>query len=153
MRISEVAACRRRHGSSLRYVSHRGDDRGSGITCRETRAIQEEGGMTDCYIHAEITRFVENYPPGIIECRFSDANNRDWFFVGKFYDFTDEELSSESVYPRSGFIPCEIISRWTDEHGRVLAEVETDQIQSWRSHESVDGHSRFIVLADQLENH
>jgi len=108
--------------------------------------------MTNWFIRAEIVRRVDNDPqPGIVECRFDDASGRTWSFVGKCYDFTDKNLWSDSIYPQPGYLVCEIVSRRTDEHGCQLAEVDTGQIKLPVGHESLDGHSRFTLLAEQLE--
>jgi len=108
--------------------------------------------VTDWCVRAEIIRWVDDDPwPGIVECRFSDATGRTQSFVGKFYDFTDQDLSARTSYPVLGYIACEIVSRQRNDQGIEVAEVETDQIKSWRAHESVDGFSRFVVMSDQLE--
>jgi hypothetical protein len=93
---------------------------------------------------------VDNDPqPGIVECTFSDADGREWKFVAKFYDFTNVDLWSDSIYPQPGFVACEILSRDTDKSGREIAEIDTDKPD--RGRDSVDGVSQFRVFADQLE--
>ena len=94
---------------------------------------------------AQITRFVENYPPGLVECRFIDRFGHEWRDVVKFYDVTDDEIGPESEYPRAGHIACEILSRGYDEAGREVAEIESD----WMTSE--EGVTRFHVFADQLK--
>jgi len=108
--------------------------------------------VTDWSVRAEISRWVDDDPqPGIVECRFTDATGRTQSFVGKFYDFTDQDLSARSSFPVPGYIACEIVSRRRNDQDIEVAEVETDQIKSWRAHASVDGLSRFVVKSDQLE--
>jgi hypothetical protein len=109
--------------------------------------------MTNWFIRAEIARWADSDPqPGIVECRFDDANGRTWSFLGKYDKFTDKNLWSDSIYPQPGYLACEIVSRRTDEHGCQLAEVETSRIKLTLGHESMDGHSRFTILAEQLES-
>jgi hypothetical protein len=90
-----------------------------------------------------ITAFVENYPPGIVGCEFTDINGRICKFEIKFYDISDDELNEGSVYPVPGVLGCDSVLRMTDEKGRSIAEIET----SWAS---VDGVDKFRVSADQL---
>jgi hypothetical protein len=103
------------------------------------------------FVRAKITRWVDHEPPpGIVECCFEDATGHTHSFIGKYYDFTDANLWSDSSYPQAAFVACEIITRRAED-GQDLAEIETDPIPSGRGHESDAGKSRFVVYGSQLE--
>lgn len=89
-------------------------------------------------------------PPGIVECTFEDAAGQTHSFIGKYYDFTEAELWSDSSYPQSGFVACEVVARWEND-GLEFSEIETDSISSGWGHESNDAKSRFVVENRQLE--
>jgi hypothetical protein len=99
------------------------------------------------FVRCEIAGWVSDDPqPGIVECKLVDASGHNWTFVGKFYDFSNEELSSESVYPQAGYVACKVVKRDAGERG--LVEIDTDDVL--RGRESEEGRSRFQVSLDQL---
>jgi hypothetical protein len=101
------------------------------------------------FVRAQITQWVDHEPqPGIVQCVLLDATGRKWTFVGKYYDFTNAELSSDCLYPQEGYLACEVISRDRDETGRETADIDTDKPR--RGRESEEGVARFRVFSDQL---
>jgi len=95
----------------------------------------------------EITRFVDEYQPGIVECVLVDAFNQSHTFVEKVPYVSAENLLSDSKYPCAGSINCELEAEFTDANGRLLARVDTDRPDSV---ESVAGESKFVVLSSQV---
>lgn len=98
-------------------------------------------------IRATITRFVENYQPGIVECRFTDAHGTEHIFVLKMPYVTSEHLAADSLYPIPGSIACRIIDTRETIQGQRVVIVDTDEPDAI---ESSTGISRFEVFADQL---
>jgi|SRR5271170_1454044 len=98
-------------------------------------------------IAATIVRWVDDHQPGIVECRFDDRLGQTWLFHEKLPVVSGEPLDRESLYPRPGLIGCQVIARGNDEKGREIVEVDTET--PWGI-SSLDGVSRFHVLADQL---
>jgi hypothetical protein len=104
--------------------------------------------MSHWYVRTQITRWVDDHFPGIVECRFADRFGREWLFIEKLPVVGgDLSLNADSAYPQPAFIGCEVISRRYDDTGREVAEIDTDQ--PWGI-ESEDGVTRFQVFADQL---
>jgi len=114
-----------------------------------------EAGWVDgriWFVRGEIVRWVDNEPqPGIVEFQLTDSSQKIWSFVGKFYDFTTEEIASDSYYPREGFVGCVIISRTLNEYGREVVQIDT--ATPFRGRETDDGTSRFTVFFEQLVLH
>lgn len=101
------------------------------------------------FVRATITRWVDSDPqPGIVECVFDDAAGRRWSFIGKYYDFTQEELGETSAYPQPGYIACGVTARGRDEQMRDIAHIDTDAPERGRASE--EGASEFDVLAELL---
>jgi hypothetical protein len=98
-------------------------------------------------INVTIVRWYENYPPGIIECQFSDRFGKSWHLAVKFYDATDKELYPESEYPLPGAILCKVLSGSRLEDGRATAVIELEIPFQNLTHEGVDC---FEVFAEQL---
>jgi hypothetical protein len=100
------------------------------------------------YVRAAITRWVDDYQPGIVECRFTDRFGHEWTIVEKLpVVTTDESVWSNRQFPQPAFIACEIVSRKRDEAGNEIAEVSTEK--PWAI-EALDGTTKFQVLASQL---
>lgn len=99
------------------------------------------------YLPVQIDRFVDQYPPGIIECHFEDARGRTHTIVDKFPYFTDQDLWQDSSYPQPGLLQCQVLHRSTDPRGRAVAQVS---IEEPHHIETTEGLSTFTVLADQL---
>lgn len=95
----------------------------------------------------EITRFVDEYQPGIVECTLVDALGNTHSFVEKAPIVSDKDLWSTSTYPCLGEINCEIEEEWQDDDGRSLVRISTDQ--PWHV-ESTNGENKFVVLLSQM---
>jgi hypothetical protein len=91
-----------------------------------------------------IVRFVDDSFPGWVECQFADAAGRVHTIVDKYPTFTPEMLDSQSQYPRSGEVQCEILNRSQDARGEELVQIRMPGI------ESTEGLSEFVVLSTQL---
>jgi hypothetical protein len=104
-----------------------------------------EGHVVELIV--EITRFVDDHFPGIVECAFLDAGGRRHLVVDKVPVFTLEDLFADSVYPRPGIIRCQIEREWTDEDGCRLAFIRTENPSGV---ETAEGLSTFTVLRSQL---
>jgi hypothetical protein len=94
-----------------------------------------------------ISRFVDEYQPGFVECELTDAQGELHSFLEKVPVVTKENLWFSSSYPQPGAIPCTVEAEWKDEQGRLLCRVSTEQPFHV---ESTAGHSCFVVLASQV---
>lgn len=94
----------------------------------------------------EISRFVDEYQPGIVECVLVDALGQTHIFVEKAPVVSKEDLLSTSVYPRPGAIECEIEEEW-EEGKRSLVRVNTGR--PWGI-ESSAGEMCFVVSSSQV---
>jgi hypothetical protein len=99
------------------------------------------------YLGVEISRFVDEYQPGVVECRLVDAHGRTHLIVEKVPVVTTEGLGSDSRYPKPGAVACEVEMQWEDSDGRSLVRVNT--ARPW-SVESTEGATSFVVLSSQL---
>lgn len=62
-------------------------------------------------VRIEIVRYTDDWQPGFVECRITDAAGRVWSFEEKVPLVTDEYLDATSAYPRPGSIGCAVLSR------------------------------------------
>jgi len=72
-------------------------------------------------ICVQITRWVSDDNPGIVECSFTDTVGRDWSFIEKMPVVTAEDIWSDRKFPRPGYIACQIVSKNQDGAGREIA--------------------------------
>ena len=63
-------------------------------------------------IAIQILRFVDEHQPGWVECVLVDSLGDRHLFVEKAPVVSKENLSSNSSYPCSGTIDCEIEEEW-----------------------------------------
>ncbi len=98
-------------------------------------------------VAVEITRFVDEWQPGIVECTLVDAQGKPHKFIEKVPIVTEEPLWSDSNYPCAGVIACEVEAEFTDSAGRALARIDTERPYSV---ESSTGETKFVVLASQV---
>jgi hypothetical protein len=98
-------------------------------------------------IPVEITRWVDDHQPGMVECRFSDAHGVEHVIVEKAPVVTEAELTSASEYPQQGLVACTPHRIHRADDGRALASISTDE--PWHI-ETVAGVSAFEVPADAL---
>lgn len=95
----------------------------------------------------EISRFVDEDPPGFVECTLIDAQGNRHAFVEKLPVVTCANLWAASRYPQPGVIRCRIEARWQDERGRAVVQVSTELPDHV---ESTSGQSSFVVLTAQV---
>lgn len=74
-------------------------------------------------IRVEIVRWVDEYQPGIVECRLTDRMGRIWLFHEKLPIVSLESLDRDRLYPRPGILACRIVAFGLDESGRRVAEI------------------------------
>ena len=98
-------------------------------------------------VRVTITRFVDEYQPGWVECSLTDAWGKLWLFVEKVPVVADTALDSRSEYPQPGVIACEIAGKQRDSDGREVITIDT--AKPWYV-EATTGEVRFDVLPEQL---
>jgi hypothetical protein len=98
-------------------------------------------------IRVQITRFVEAYQPGLVECQLIDAWGKTWTFIEKIPVVTSENIWENTCYPQPGVIACRIVNEQIDAAGRRILTVDTED--PWGI-ESVTGEKRFDVLLEQV---
>jgi hypothetical protein len=100
-------------------------------------------------IKVTIEAFVDENFPGFVECSLLDVHGRIWKFLEKVPVVSQEDIWSDSEYPRQGVIACTIVERSSDSSGRPVAKVDT--AKPWGI-ESTEGNTIFEIFADQLED-
>jgi hypothetical protein len=93
-------------------------------------------------VKVQIARYADDWQPGWVECRLTDAHGRLWSFVEKVPVVTSAPLDSSSIYPQPGVIACEVVER-------VGGVVRIDTTRPWGV-ESVEGETRFEVAESLL---
>ena len=97
-------------------------------------------------LRVEITQYVDDYQPGIVQCEFTDAEGRRQVIIGKLPVFTSADLGFNSCYPQPGSVQCEVLSRQRGDKGEELLRITIGE-------ESVDGLTEFVVLAELVNGH
>ena len=97
-------------------------------------------------IKVKITKFIDDWQPGWVECEFTDAFGKLHVFNEKVPIVTAEYLDENSIYPQDGIIGCEIIERKNVDDCQI---VKVDAELPWHI-ESTKGESVFEVLDEQL---
>ena len=98
-------------------------------------------------IAVDITRFVNSEQPGWVEFNLLDAFGKTHTFIEKVPVLTTQDLNEKSIFPVSTVITCETIKKWTDENGRHLLQINTEN--PWNL-ESTTGDTKFIVEASKV---
>jgi hypothetical protein len=98
-------------------------------------------------INVVISRFVDEWQPGWVECKLTDAWGCQWTFIEKVPIVTTAGLDAQSNYPQPGVIACEVLERRRSADGREVISVDTTKP---RGVESTSGTVRFDVLLEQL---
>jgi hypothetical protein len=101
-------------------------------------------------IPIQIIRFVDPHQPGFVECSFMDAFGCAHYFVEKYPVVSKEEITADSSYPRSGILACEVVSTWSDENGRSLSKIDTEN--PWGI-ETKEGQTSFTICSELLSNY
>ena len=95
----------------------------------------------------QILRFTNSDFPGWVECVLRDVSSREWLFEEKAPVVSDAGLDADSIYPQTGVIACEIVSRRTDERGRTICTIDTDRLWGVAAK---TGETQFDVFIDQI---
>jgi hypothetical protein len=95
----------------------------------------------------QIERFVADDQPGVVECSLIDAFGSRHIFVEKIPVVTAEDIWSDSSYPRTGGVRCQIERELTDRTGQALVQVDTELPDHV---ESAAGETCFVVRVDQV---
>ena len=98
-------------------------------------------------IRAQITGWVSDEFPGIVECRFADRFGREWSVIEKLPVVAVTELRPDSQFPQPCSIACEIVGKRKDGAGREIADVII--VAPWGL-EATDGTTSFELLAEQI---
>ncbi len=98
-------------------------------------------------VSIQITRFVDDYQPGFVECSLTDAFGNFHLFIEKAPIVSAHDLWSTSTYPCAGTIECEVNDEWIDDQGNSLIRINTGL--PWHI-ESTTGEHEFTVLASQV---
>ena len=85
-------------------------------------------------LRVQIVRFVEGYQPGIVECRFRDADGQKHSIIDKMPCFTAANLWFDSEYPQPGQVDCRLLVQPVDGTVRITLGEET-----------TDGRSEVVV--------
>ena len=98
-------------------------------------------------VRVQIVRFTDAAFPGWVACVLHDASGRAWEFVEKVPVVTTAPLDGSSVYPQPGVVACEVVGQRTDERGRALCTIDTEQ--PWHI-AATGGETQFEVYADLI---
>ena len=98
-------------------------------------------------IKVKITRFISYDQPGLVECKFRDAWNKEFTIEEKIPVVTKNYLDENSEYPQDGFVACERIKKWEDKDGRKIVTIDTEK--PWGI-ETIDGLTQFDILQKDL---
>jgi len=98
-------------------------------------------------IKIKITSFISDDQPGFVECKFVDAWSKEHTIQDKVPIVTEKYLDEKSEYPQDGVVACEVIKRWTDQIGRIIFTVSTENPCSVNT---LEGLSEFDLLEEQL---
>ena len=97
----------------------------------------------------EITRWVEDYQPGVVECKLIDAAGCEWLFIEKLPLVSeDDSLCASSVYPVPGLIACKVLAYIEDLSRRRTVRITTENPNHTAS---VNGQAIFDVLPEQIQ--
>jgi len=98
-------------------------------------------------VKVTVTRFVDTYQPGIVECVLTDASGISHIFIEKVPIVSDQKLWIDSDYPCEGGIGCTVLERLVGQDGEPLVRIDTalpDHV------ESSDGKTVFVVGAREV---
>lgn len=98
-------------------------------------------------VSIQVSRFVDDHPPGFVECVLVDAFGKAHVFIEKVSVITTENLVSTSSYPCPGTVDCEVVAEWTDDKGRALTRINTERPLGV---ESAEGLTEFVVSTSEL---
>lgn len=96
-----------------------------------------------------ITHKVDDGFPPMVAAVLADANGKRHQFVEKDVVVTSTGITTYSIFPMLGIIPCQVESEWIDAEGRLLVRATT--AQPWGV-ESTAGCTTFVALVTQLRD-
>ena len=76
-----------------------------------------------CAIKCEVTAWVCEHQPHIVQVEFIDAWGMTQFSLEKSSLVSDEDLRQHSKFPQPGLLDCELVKEWQDETGRELLTI------------------------------
>ena len=97
-------------------------------------------------VKVAISRYGDDYQPGIVECSLIDVWGNRHLFVEKVPVVYSENLDAGSSYPRAGIIACQVIERKNID-GREVVGIGTEI--PWHI-ESTTGKAFFDISPNQL---
>jgi hypothetical protein len=98
-------------------------------------------------IKIKIIDFIDDHQPGWVECKFTDAWDKEHTVQDKVPIVTAEDLDANSEYPREGVIAFELVRSWKDKDGRTIYTVNTGK--PWGV-QTIEGLTEFDILKDQV---
>ena len=128
---------------------------------RKTKGPYQVEGEPVLAVKVEISRYVDDHFPGLVECTLVDALGVEHMFVEKVPVVTLANLNADTSYPQPGVIACVVLARSERDDGisprrlragaiAALCElVHIDTLTPWGV-ESTAEKSRFEVFAEQL---
>jgi len=60
-------------------------------------------------VRVDIIGFLDDWQPGFVKCRLTDASGRAWSFEEKVPLVTSEWIDAASDYPRPGIMGCTVL--------------------------------------------
>jgi len=99
------------------------------------------------YLSVIITEYVDDSQPGWVRCIFLDADGKEWAIVEKGPIVYANTLTSETRYPQSGQVACQILTEHIDSNNRRVLTID---ISFPFAMETEDGQTKFDVFADQV---
>lgn len=97
-------------------------------------------------VRVEISRYVDDWQPGWVECKLTDALGHEHVFVEKVPVVSQAHLDAASSYPQSGVIACTVVAT-RERDGREVVRIDTETPDGV---ESTTGLSQFEVFSEQL---
>ena len=101
-------------------------------------------------LSVSIVEYVDDAYPGWVKAVFNDSNGRGWSIEDKTVYFGSPELlDSNTIYPQTGQIECQIIAEHLDKNNRVIFTIDIGAIYGLNAE---DGKTQFDVFAQQVSD-
>ena len=98
-------------------------------------------------VSISIVSCAEDSLPAIVNCELTDAHGTTHRFVEKAPIVTTENLSTDSSYPQTGFLACEVIDSTADPSHPSILKIDTSR--PWGV-ESTTGLTQFEVASEDV---